>query len=61
MTNWWQKFRGYILALILGLVTLIDPKQIDEIAARHHQWEALILALWGLLTYWVAKLKPQQS
>ena len=40
---------GWLAGLLVALLALIDPKHIDELASRIPRWEALILALWGVL------------
>lgn len=54
----WGKFKwafGHLSWLLAGLVVIINPDQIDKLAANHPHYSELILALWGMLMLWANK------
>lgn len=58
MSEIWDKFKWVLTHLawfVAGIILLIDPKHIDEFAAQHAQWSALILAIWTALVGWASK------
>lgn len=57
----WEKFKWlwtHVLWWLAGLILLIDPRHIDELASQHPKWGAAILALWGALLAWANKPRP---
>lgn len=57
----WDRFKWlltHVSWVIAGLIALIDPKHIDELAKNHPAWSALILLVWGALLAWANKTKP---
>lgn len=58
MSEIWGKFKWVLTHLawfVAGIILLIDPKHIDEFAAQHSKWSALILAIWTALVGWASK------
>ena len=49
----------HVAWLVAGLILIIDPKHIDEIALKHPQWSAFILALWTAAVAWATRAKPK--
>lgn len=61
MNQIWDKFKWaltHVSWVLAGLILLIDPKHIDEIAASHPKVSALILVVWGALVAWANKPRP---
>lgn len=60
MSAIWNRFKWvltHLLWIIAGLIALIDPKHIDELALRNPAWSGVILFVWGILVAWANKPK----
>jgi hypothetical protein len=58
MSAIWERFKWVIthaLWFIAGLILLIDPRHIDQVAEKHPAWSAVILAAWAILLAWATK------
>lgn len=58
MSYLWDRFKWLLthgVWFIAGIILLIDPKHIDDIAAQHPKWAALILAVWAAILGWASK------